>query len=330
VSTPRAIALSPILSARYRPQDLAAIQAAAPDARLVSLSREGLADGPLDDVDVLLHGWLAADAYDRLLVRAPDLCWIHSVAAGVERLLTPAARERGLTITNARGIFSRAIAEYVLMMVLAINRRLPQLLELAAERTWQPLEGRELQDTTLGIVGFGSLGREIAELAAPFGARILATRRSAGPRPGEPPPPANVAVGGPETFGDVVAASDFVILALPLTPETEDLVDDRVLGLMKRTAWLVNVARGRLIVDRALLRALRDGTIGGAVLDTVREEPLPPDSAYFGLPNVIVTPNTSWSSGRALDRTIDLFADNLRRYAAGEPMRNIVDPRVGY
>ena len=133
---PRAIALSPVLSARYRPEDLAAIRAAAPGSRLVTLSREGLADGPLDDVEVLLHGWLAADAYERLIARAPHLRWVHSAAAGVERLMTPAGRARGLTITNGRGVFSRPIAEYTLMMILAVNRRLPQLLELAAERTW--------------------------------------------------------------------------------------------------------------------------------------------------------------------------------------------------
>jgi len=327
---PRAIALSPILSARYRPADLETVRAAAPGSRIVTVSREGLADAPLDDVEVLLHGFLAADAYERLLARAPDLRWVHSAAAGVERLLTPAALARGLVFTNARGVFSRPIAEYVLMMVLAVNRRLPQLLELAAERTWQPLEGRELRDTTLGIIGFGSIGRAVAELAAPFGPRILATRRSSEPRPGEPPPPPGVEVGGPETFGQVVAAADFVILALPLTPETEDLVDDRVLARMKRTAWLVNVARGRLIVERALLRALREGTIGGAVLDAFREEPLQPDSAFYGLPNAIVTPHTSWSSGRVLDETVELFAENLRRYAAGEPLLNVVDPAVGY
>ncbi len=121
-----------------------------------------------------------------------------------------------------------------------------------------------------------------------------------------------------------------MILALPLTPETEDLVDDRVLALMKRSAWLVNVARGRLIVERALLRALREGTIGGAVLDAFREEPLLPDSAFYGLPNVIVTPHTSWSSGRVVAATMELFAENLRRYAAGEPLLNAVDPGAGY
>ena len=327
---PRAIALSPILSARYRPEDLARIAAAAPGARLVMLSHEGLADGPVDDVEVLLHGFLAADAYERLLVRAPSLRWVHSTAAGVERLLTPAARARGLSITNARGVFNRPIAEYVLMMVLAVSRRLPQLLELQAERTWQPLEGRELRDITLGIVGFGNIGRTVAELAAPFGPRVIAMRRDPAPRPDEPPLPPGVELRGPGAFGDLLVASDFVVLTLPLTVETEDLIDDRALALMKRTAWLVNVARGRLIVEQALLRALREGRLGGAVLDAFRDEPLPPTSPFYDLANVIITPCTSWSSARVLDRSVELFANNLHRFAAGEPLRNSVDARAGY
>lgn len=327
---PRAIALSPILSARYRPEDRARIVAAAPGARVVMLSHEGLADGPVDDVEVLLHGFLAADAYERLLAHAPSLRWVHSAAAGVERLLTPAARARGLSITNARGVFSGPIAEYVLMMVLAVSRRLPQLLELQAERTWQPLPARELRDVTLGLVGFGSIGRAVAELAVPFGPRVIAMRRDPTPRPDEPPLPPGVELHGPGAFGELLAASDFVILALPLTVETEDLVDDRALALMKRTAWLVNVARGRLIVDQALLRSLREGRLGGAVLDAFRDEPLPPTSPFYDLPNVILTPHTSWSSGRVLDRSVELFADNLRRFAAGQPLRNSVDPGAGY
>ncbi len=327
---PRAIALTPILSSRYRPEDLDRIRAAAPGSRLVTLSHEGLADGPVDDVEVLLHGFLAPDALERLLAHAPALRWIHSASAGVERLLGAAAHGRGLTITNARGVFSGPIAEFVLLMVLAVSRRLPQLLELAAERTWQPLEGRELRDATIGIVGFGSIGRAIAELAAPFGPRIVATRRGGPLHAGEPPLPPNVTLSGPESFGNLLEVSDFVILALPLTPETEDLLDDRALARMKRSAWLVNVSRGRLIVDAALLRALHEGTIGGAILDAFRDEPLPPTSPFYGLPNVIVTPHTSWSSGRVLDRSMELFAENLRRYAAGLPLRNVVDPGAGY
>ncbi len=336
--TPTAIALSPILSARYRSRDLEKIRAAAPGARIVTLSREGLTDEPVDDVEVLLRGWLSSDAFDRLLARAPRLNYVHSASAGVERALTPAARERGLVITNARGVFSRPIAEYVLMMILAVSRRLPGLLELQRERTWQPLEGVELRDVTVGIVGLGSIGRAVGALATAFGCRVVAVRRRSEGGSVLPTDDENRSfgevmldrVGGPSSLPQLLSESDFVVLAAPLTPETENMIDEGALAMMKSSAWLINVARGRLVDERALLDALRAGRIGGAVLDTFREEPLPPTSEFYDLPNVIVTPHTSWSSGRVLDRSVELFCDNLRRYAAGEPLLNVVDPAAGY
>jgi len=335
---PTAIALSPILSARYRAEDLERIRAAAPGARIVTLSREGLTDEPVEDVEVLLRGWLSSDAFDRLVARAPRLNWVHSASAGVERALTPAARERGLVITNARGVFSRPIAEYVLMMILAVSRRLPGLLELQRERTWQPLEGVELRDVTVGIVGLGSIGRAVGALATAFGCRVVAVRRRADA--GSAPPADEESrsfgevlldrVGGPELLPDLLRESDFVVLAAPLTPETQNMMDATALAAMKPGAWLINIARGGLVDERALLSALRDGRIGGAVLDTFRDEPLQPSSPFYDLPNVIVTPHTSWSSSRVLDRSVELFCDNLRRYAAGEPLLNVVDPAAGY
>ncbi len=356
---PRAIGLSPILSARYRARDLERIQAAAPGARIVNLSVEGLADAPLEDVEVLLRGWLSSDAFDRLLARAPGLTWVHSATTGVERALTPAARARGVVITNARGVFSRPIAEYVLMMILAVTRRLPELMELQRERTWQPLEGQELRDVTVGIVGLGSIGRAVSALATAFGCRVIATRRhhelGAGVAGGEQAAAADAGadgsattlrddwdlvgmvgavpperIVGPGALHELLAESDFVVLAAPLTPETEGMIDAAALAAMKPTAWLVNVARGGLVDERALLRALREGTIGGAILDTFREEPLGASSPFYDLANVIVTPHTSWSSGRVLDRSVDLFCENLRRFAAGEPLVNVVDPDAGY
>jgi phosphoglycerate dehydrogenase-like enzyme len=336
---PTAIALSPILSARYRARDLERIRAAAPGARLVMVSVEGLADGPVDDVEVMLRGWLSSEAFDRLLGRAPRLSWVHSATSGVERALTPAALERGLVVTNARGVFSRPIAEYVLMMILAISRRLPQLLELQRERTWQPLEGTELRDVTVGIVGLGSIGRAVGALATSFGCRVVAVRRrtndatdSAERDDGEPSfgHVQLERVGGPETLPALLSESDFIVLAAPLTPETEEMINAETLAMVKPGAWLINVARGRLIDERALLRALRDGHLGGAVLDTFRDEPLPPMSSFYDLPNVIVTPHTAWSSGRVLDRSVELFCDNLRRFASGEPLLNVVDPNAGY
>ena len=346
---PLAIAVSPILSARIRAQDLERIQAVAPGSRIVNLSVEGLADGPVDDVEVLLRGWLVAEAFDRLLVRAPHLTWVHSATSGVERALTPAALARDVLVTNARGVFSRPIAEHVLLMILAVSRHLPQLLELQRERTWQPLEGRELRELTIGIVGYGSLGRSVASLASAFGARVIAMRRR--PDAAEVRPPRDPGAGGvdgpddgdvfpyeprldrlvgPDRLHELLAESDVVVLAAPLTPETDGMIDEAAVGAMKRDAWLINVARGRLIDDTALIRALRENRIGGAALDTFRDEPLPQSSPYWELSNVILTPHTAWSSARVLDRSVDLFCDNLVRFSRGEALRNVVDPAAGY
>lgn len=339
---PLAIAVSPILSARVRSQDLERIQVAAPGSRIINLSVEGLADGPVDDVEVLLRGWLVAEAFDRLLARAPHLTWVHSATSGVERALTPAAFARDVLVTNARGVFSRPIAEHVLLMILAVSRHLPDLLELQRERTWQPLEGRELRELTIGIVGYGSLGRSVASLASAFGSRVIAMRRRPEavdePTTGDPGAedegfpyePRLDRVVGPDRLHELLAESDIVVLAAPLTAETEGMIDEAAVGAMKRDAWLINVARGRLIDDTALIRALRENRIGGAALDAFRDEPLPQSSPYWELPNVILTPHTAWSSARVLDRSIDLFCDNLVRFSRGEPLRNVVDPTAGY
>jgi phosphoglycerate dehydrogenase-like enzyme len=192
---------------------------------------------------------------------------------------------------------------------------------------------------TVGIVGLGSIGRSIAALASSFGCRVVAVRRNAeleSSRPSNADDPPAVSelnldrVGGPDTLPDLLAESDFIVLAAPLTPETEDMINADTLAMVKPGAWLVNVARGRLIDERALLRALRNGELGGAVLDTFRDEPLPPMSSFYDLPNVIVTPHTAWSSGRVLDRSVELFCDNLTRFARGEPLLNVVDPDAGY
>ena len=325
---PAAIALTPILAARWRARDLEAIRAAAPGARLVTIGFDGHPDGPLDDIEVMLRGRFPADLFDRILARASGLRWVHRATAGVERVLTPSSRARHLVITNARGVFSRPIAEYVLMMILAVSRRLPSLLELQAERTWQPLESRELGDVTVGIVGFGSIGSAVAELASGFGCRVIATRRRGAE--GDAPMTGVDRLLPPEGLPELLAEADFVVLAAPLTSDTAGLFGDAAIARLKPGAWVINIARGELIDERALARALRDGRLGGAVLDTFVEEPLPPSSPLYDLPNVILTPHTSWSSTRVMDRSVDLFCDNLRRYAAGEPLRNVVDPSAGY
>ena len=277
---PAAIALTPILSARYREQDFARIRAAAPDARLVNVSLEGLSDSSLDDVEVLLRGPILGATFDRLLGRCPNLRWVHSATAGVERVLTADAAERALIITNARGVFSEPIAEYTMMMILSVVRRLPELMELQRERTWQPLPARELHQVTIGIVGLGSIGRNVARLALAFGARVVATHKEREPRKDftDRIPDGLDRILAHDQLPELLAESDFVVLTVPLTPETDKLMNGPRLAQMKPGSWLINVARGRLVDQRALLRALRNGPLEGAVLDTLWEEPLPPSS----------------------------------------------------
>jgi phosphoglycerate dehydrogenase-like enzyme len=326
--SPLAIAISPILTGRDAFGSMRErILDVAPGTRLVTVSAEGFADEPLDDVEVLLRGWsLGGDALDRFIGRAPKLRWIHSVSVGVESMLTPCVRLRNLTVTNGRGAFDKPIAEYVMTMILAICRRLPQLIELQRERTWQPIEAVELGETTIGLLGLGGIGQEVARLAAPFGPRIVAIRR----RPNAVPVPGVEVLGGLDALPELLAVSDFVVVALPLTAETEALIDDEMLSKFKSGAWLINVARGALLDERALHRALRGEYLGGAVLDTFREEPLLETSPFYRLSNCIVTPHTSWSSDAVLTRTFDVFCDNLRRYRAAEPLEHLVDLTAGY
>jgi phosphoglycerate dehydrogenase-like enzyme len=299
--------------------------------RMVPISREGLvhADGDtaLAAAQVLLRGGIPSSVLDHLVSRTPALRWIHSASAGIDRVATPLVRSRGITVTNARGVFSRPIAEYVVMMLLAIARRLPQLLELQRERTWQPLRGVELGSLTVGIIGYGSIGSELAHLLAPFGTRVLATRRHAELGAGEV---GNVMIHGFGELDRVLSEADVVVLTAPLTEETAGMIGAPQLQSMRESAWLINIARGRLIDDLALRRALESGWIAGAVLDVFNDEPLPPDSPLYDTPNLVITPHTSWSSDRVVERGVELFIENLRHYLAGEPLENVVDLEAGY
>jgi phosphoglycerate dehydrogenase-like enzyme len=326
--SPLAIAISPVLTGRDAFSSMRdRILAVAPETRLIPVNAEGVADEPVDEVEVLLRGWsLGGDQLDRFVGRAPKLRWIHSVSVGVESVLTPCVRLRSLTITNGRHVFDQPIAEYVLTMILAVCRRLPQLLDLQRERTWQPLEALEVGETTIGLIGLGGIACEIGRLLAPFRPRIVAVRRhpEAGSIDGVE------LLGGTEALPSLLGQSDFVILALPLTAESQEIINDDTLSQMKRGSWLINVSRGGLVDESALVRALRMGPIGGAVLDAFRDEPLAESSPLYRLSNCIVTPHTSWSSDAVLDRTFDVFCDNLARYRAGQPLDFIVDPDAGY
>src|SRR5581483_8523963 len=263
---------------------------------------------------------------------AHRLRWIQSPAVGVGSLLFPELVASGVVVTSARGIRARSIAEHVIGVTIALARRLPVAMRAQVAREWaqDALEGPEsgvrlLSELRMGIVGLGAIGMEVARLAAPLGLRIAAIRR----RVDQPRPAEADEVLPPERLNDLLSASDVVLIAAPHTPTTKQLIDGEAVARMRRGALLINVARGKLIDDEAVIAALRSGRLGGAALDVFPKEPLDAASPYWQLPNVIVTPHTAGSMRDYWTPLVALFADNLRRFERGEPLRNVVDKAAG-
>ena len=280
----------------------------------------------LPEADVAFTPFVDRDAFPS----AQRLRWVQSPAVGVGSLMFPELLASPVVLTSARGIRARSIAEHVLGVTIALARLLPATLRAQAAHRWAQEEletqARTLRGQRMGIVGLGAIGVEVVKVAAPFGFRISAIRR----RGGEPVPEGVETVWTPDRLPDLLAHSDVVVLAAPHTPETKRLIGREQIARMKRGALLVNVARGKLIDDEAVIEALRDGRLGGAALDVFSQEPLDPASPYWDLPNVIVTPHTSGAMQDYWTPLVALFSENLRRFEKGEPLLNVVDKVAGY
>jgi phosphoglycerate dehydrogenase-like enzyme len=266
---------------------------------------------------------------------APHLRWLQVAGAGVDNLQPTGilSAESGVAITTAIGINASTIGEYVIGSMLMFNRTWPEMVRLQERHiwplsaNWYKLGGRELGEQTIGIIGLGHIGRRVAQLAAAFGMRVLATRRST--RSGDTDPDVD-RLYPLSQLHELLHQCDYVVLSVPLTPETELLIGESELRAMQPHTYLVNIARGRIIDEQALIRALREGWIGGAGLDVAAEEPLPADSPLYSMPNVILTPHISGVSVHYEQRLAALFADNLRRYRSGQALRNLYNPARGY
>jgi len=283
----------------------------------------------LPDADAAFTPFVDRDIFPS----ARRLRWVQSPAVGVGHLMFPELLASDVIITTARGIRARSIAEHVLCVTIALARQLPVAMRAQAAHDWamERLEGpasavRTLAGARMGIVGLGAIGLEVARIAASFGFGVTAIRR----RADQPRPDCVDEVWTPDRLPDLLAASDVVVLAAPHTPDTKRLLGRGEVGMMKRGAFLINVARGKLIDDDAVIEALVGGRLGGAALDVFTNEPLEADSRYWDLPNVIVTPHVSGSMQDYWTPLVALFADNLRRFERGEPLRNVVDKVLGY
>jgi phosphoglycerate dehydrogenase-like enzyme len=315
------------------------IAAAAPGVQLVyqPLTTQEAADA-LDDpeLDGVIAHRIPAD-----LFRTPRLRWQQLTSAGIDHLAGNPPWKRGVTLTNARGVYAVPIAQFVMAAILRIAER-TETRQAAQQRHHWPTEteepeytGIQLREQTLLIVGYGGIGREVARLAKPFGLRILAVksrpeiradRSYRVPGTGDSDGSLPDVLAGLDALDALLSEADYVVLTLPLTDASRGLISrSRIAALGRRRSWLINVSRGPLADEAALADALADRRIGGAVLDVFATEPLPAGSPFWDLPNTIVTPHVSGADLTAPGTLADLFSENLRRFAAGEPLINVVD-----
>jgi phosphoglycerate dehydrogenase-like enzyme len=268
-----------------------------------------------------------------LLASASSLKWIHTPNTGVRELISPELLASKVTLTNSSGVDARPIAEHVLALALTLSRKLHLAAQRQAARQWAQDElalspPGLLAGKTLGLVGMGHIGKEVARLARAFGMRVVAVRRLGMLTRADPVP--EVEVRGVEELNWLLEQTDVLVLAAPSTPSTQWLIDARAVAHMKQGAFLINVSRGDLVDETALVGALFAGKLAGAALDVTREEPLPVESPLWGLPNVVITPHAASLVPDDWQARAMLFLDNLRRFRKGEPLLNVVDKEQGY
>jgi phosphoglycerate dehydrogenase-like enzyme len=306
---------------------VARLRAGAPHVEIVhARTDEAVRDG-IVDAEVAFSWRIDREA----LMRATRLRWIQTPAAGIgPTLLSETLRTSEIVLTNSRGVNAAAVAEHAFALTLGLARRLPAAMARQQARSWAQNDltessPRVLEGLTLGIIGLGTIGSAVARIGRGFGMRVVATRRQI-----DRPNRGVDALYPPERLATLLTESDVVVLAVPATRETAHLIGARELSLMRPDALLVNVGRGGLVDENALIHALSEGRLGGAGLDVFADEPLPASSPLWTLPTVMLTPHIAGVRPDYWAVAVDMFLDNLRRFEAGEPLVNVVDKEAGY
>jgi phosphoglycerate dehydrogenase-like enzyme len=299
-----------------------------PGHQFIQLQNYDRVPQEIADTDVFIGLSLRPEQF----AAAKRLCWIHSPAAAVHQLMYPELIKSSVALTNSTGVHGPVVAEHAITLLLALAKRLPQAMQYQAKHEWsqnQLWQGsprpREVADSTVLVIGMGSIGREFAVRAKALGMRILAIREN----------PAKGLDGADAVYGsaqidDVLPQADYVLLCTPVTPATTGIMNAARMSKMKPDAYLINVARGPLIDEAALLDTLQHRRIAGAALDVFNQEPLPADSPFWSLDNILVTPHTAAVTDRLWERHYRLIVDNMKRFLAGERLLNEVDKSRGY
>jgi phosphoglycerate dehydrogenase-like enzyme len=278
------------------------------------------------NVDAILYAHGDTDLLKNILPQAVRCRWIHSLWTGVEGILGPELISHPAVLSNGRGVFRWPLADWVVAMMLFFAFDLKRVLEQQEQRLWKPFVSTTLEGRTLGIVGYGGVGSAVAERARPFGMKTLALRR----RPELSQSDPDIKNYAPNQINDLMAASDYLVVVTPLTAETRNLIGQNEIGAMKPSAVLINIGRGPVVDEAALIRALQSGAIRGAALDVFDAEPLPPEHAFWGMRNVFLSPHTADRVEGFLGPAFECFLENLNRFVRGEPLMNIVDKQAGY
>jgi phosphoglycerate dehydrogenase-like enzyme len=291
-------------------------------ARFVAVRDASAADRAAAEV---LFVWdFRARDLDGLVRSLPALRWLHAASAGVEHILVPAVVESDLLVSNSAGLFEQPIAEYVVALALAHAKELSETARAQRERRWAYREVARIGGATMVIVGMGRIGRAVGRLATALDMTVIGIRRS-GPHADDPH--------GLQLTPDLAAVTplaDYLVVTAALTPETRGLVNAEIVSLLRPTAYVINVARALIVDTSAVVAALRSARLAGAALDVFDEEPLPPDSDLWDVPNLLISPHMAGDTHGFTSGIVDVFAANIGRFVAGEPLANLVDVKRGY
>jgi phosphoglycerate dehydrogenase-like enzyme len=292
----------------------------------VGLSEEELS-GHIASADAVFNGMGKGDVLKRVLPHAKSLRWIHSMSAGVEHLMFPEIVESPVPLTNARGVFAESLGEFVIAAAFYFAKDFNRMRRSQSEGKWDQFDVEMLNRQSLAIVGYGEIGRAAARRAKALGMKVYATRRRPELLQGDPLVDEGFS---PDDRGTMIAKADYVLAAAAITPETRGLIGENEFAAMKPSAVVMNVGRGPVIDEAAMIRALQEGRIRGAALDVFDKEPLPADHPFWRMDNVLLSPHTADHIEGWMEDAMQFFVENFGRFHRGEPLQNVVDKKAGY
>ncbi len=317
-----------VLTADLADKELALLEQLPPETNLAVGARVEAFERLAEDADVILSWSLAGKVLREVFLAAPRVKWVHSRSAGLDSVLFPELIASPVPVTNGRGVFSQSLGEFALGAILFFAKDFRRMLRSQEAGRWDQFDVEEISRQTVGIVGYGDIGRAAATRARAVGMQVLAVKRHASARSG--PDPIAAEVFPPQRLDEMIARCDYVVAAAPLTPETRGMIGDREFAAMKPSAVIINVGRGPVIDEAAMVRALTERRIKGAALDVFDTEPLPEGHPFYQLDNVLLSPHCADHTSDWTEQAMRFFLAQFERFRSGQSLQNVVNKQLGY